>query len=106
MARVVKMHNSLDYLEKSVMGWGNRGWIEIIEYILEVCQGDALKTHIMYKCNLNSKQVQQYVNFLLDRRLLEIKQSSIDSKRPIFKTTEKGERYIIAYKRLVDIFNS
>ncbi len=96
----------MNSLDKSVMGWGNRGWIEIIEYIVEVCRGGALKTHIMYKCNLNSKQVQHYLQFLLYRKLLEIKQNSKNSTRPIYETTELGEKYITAYKRLVDIFTS
>lgn len=53
-------------IERSVMGWGNRGWVEIIEYILETCIAGALKTHIMYRCNLNSKQITQYVEFLIN----------------------------------------
>ncbi len=86
------------------MGWGNRGWVEIIEMILEICESGALKTHIMYKCNLNSKQIALYVQFLENNKLLE---SHIDfpySKRPIYRTTERGKKYIDAYKQLESIF--
>ena len=92
-------------IERSVMGWGNRGWVEIIEFILETCIHGALKTHIMYKCNLNSKQITQYVKFLVDCKLLEGKPESRRSKRHIYKTTELGKKYISAYKQLYDIFN-
>jgi predicted transcriptional regulator len=92
-------------IERSVMGWGNRGWVEIIEFILETCIHGALKTHIMYKCNLNSKQITQYVEFLIGCKLLEGKPESRRSKRHIYKTTELGKKYISAYKQLYDIFN-
>ena len=40
---------------------GNRESLEIIDLILLVCLNGTMKTHIMYKCNLNSKQVQEYL---------------------------------------------
>lgn len=90
--------------ETSVMGWGNRGWIEIVEIILEICQRGALKTHIMYKCNLNSKQIAQYMRFLETRRLIDIYRETPSSKRPIFITSELGRKYMDAYKQLENIF--
>jgi len=59
---------------KSLMGWGVRGWVEIVEMILEICQKGSLKTHIMYMSNLNSKQIAQYLDF-------SIKGSGGDSTR-------------------------
>ena len=99
------MDNSIDYVETNVMGWGNRGWLEIIYFILVVCKKGSLKTHIMYKCNLNSKQIDQYLQFLIVRQLLEKESESPDSKRYIYKTTETGRRYIIAYNHLAEIFD-
>ncbi len=90
--------------EQNVMGWGNRGWVEIIEMILEICEKGALKTHIMYKCNLNSKQIAQYIEFLENHNLIESLKDIPSSKRPIFRTTEKGKRYIAAYRELENIF--
>lgn len=92
-------------IERSVMGWGNRGWVEIIEFILETCIDGALKTHIMYRCNLNSKQITQYVEFLINCKLLEGNPESRRLKRYIYKTTDLGKKYISAYKQLYDIFN-
>ena len=99
------MFGSTDAIERSVMGWGNRGWVEIIEFILETCIDRALKTHIMYRCNLNSKQITQYVDFLIGCKLLEGIPESRRSKRYTYKTTELGKKYISAYKQLYDIFN-
>jgi len=86
------------------MGWGNRGWIEIIETILEICESKALKTHIMYKCNLNSKQIAQYLQFLQNHRLIESVKDTPSSKRVLFRTTDLGKKYMDAYQILKDIF--
>lgn len=91
------------YTEQGVMGWGNRGWIEIIYMILESCQNGALKTHIMYECNLNSNQITKYLQFLKYDKLIESLRNS-PSKRAIFRTTEKGKKYMDAYKQLESIF--
>lgn len=90
--------------EQSIFGWGSRGWIEINEMILETCEKGALKTHIMYRCNLNSKQIAHYIQFLQTHKLLE---SQIDwpyKRRLIYKTTEMGKKYIEAFKRLESVF--
>jgi len=100
------MDNSIDFVETNVMGWGNRGWLEIIYFILVVCKNGSLKTHIMYKCNLNSKQVDQYLQFLTAKQLLEKEPEFTDSKRYIYKATETGMRYIDAYNKLSEVFNS
>lgn len=89
----------------NVMGWGNRGWVEIIETILEVCQNGELKTHVMYRCNLNSKQVSQYIQFLDNHKLIERLPNLAYSKRDLFKTTELGKRYMASYKELENIFS-
>ncbi len=99
------MYNLNGLTDQNVMGWGNRGWIEIIETILETCEKGSLKTHIMYKCNLNSKQIAQYIEFLLDQRLIEDLANAPSSSRVTYKTTESGKKYIDAFKQLKDIFD-
>lgn len=100
-----KISDTINPDEQSVMGWGNRGWVEIVELILERCLNGALKTHIMYECNLNSRQLTQYIKFLADRKLIESMQDTPNSKRPTYNTTELGKRYINAYKQLSGIFS-
>lgn len=90
---------------KPFYGWGNRGWLEINYTILQVCESISLKTNIMNKCNLNSVQVEKYLEFLLDSKLLETKKKSTGSKKHAYKTTEEGENFLQAYQSLVGILN-
>lgn len=85
-------------------GWSNRGWLEIIEFILLMCENGARKTHVMYRCNLNSKQINQYLEFLLDSEMLETIQERPSSKRHIYKTTDLGKKFIAHYKELASLF--
>ena len=84
-------------------GTGNRESLDIINLILQVCLNGTMKTHIMYKCNLNSKQVQEYLELLLRFQLVE----RIDSatSRSVYQTTERGKHLIKAYAELFEIFD-
>jgi predicted transcriptional regulator len=92
-------------LPLNTTGWSNRGWLEIIEFILSMCENGARKTHVMYRCNLNSKQINEYLNFLIECRMLEKIQERLDSKRCIYRTSELGKDFIIKYKQLAELFN-
>lgn len=70
-----------------------------------MCKGGARKTHVMYRCNLNSKQINQYLQFLLDSKMLEVTRERPNSKRYIYKTTELGKKFIAHYKELEDLFS-
>ena len=85
-------------------GWSNRGWLEIIEFILLLCENGARKTHVMYRCNLNSKQINQYLQFLLDSEMIQITRERPNSKRFIYKTTDLGKKFISHYKQLANLF--
>jgi predicted transcriptional regulator len=97
------MTQVIPYDPKRVLGSGNRESLDIIDLILKVCLNGTMKTHIMYRCNLNSKQVQDYLELLLKFRLIE----RIDSisARSVYKTNERGQRFIKAYAELFEIFN-
>ena len=86
-------------------GWSNRGWLEIIEFILSMCENGARKTHVMYRSNLNSKQINEYLNFLLASGMLEKMQERPNSKRSIYRTTELGKSFIIKYKQILELFS-
>jgi len=90
---------------RSVLGWGNRGWLEIIDLILQVSEQGALKTHVMYKCNLNSKQVQQYLDFVLTRGLVRSSQDPQDPRRTLYATTDMGRKFMQAYNELAEMFS-
>lgn len=88
---------------KRVLGSGNRESLDIINLILLVCMNGTMKTHIMYRCNLNSKQLQEYLELLLKFDLLEKNDSA--TRRTVYKTTERGKRFIHAYAELFEIFD-
>jgi predicted transcriptional regulator len=88
---------------KRVLGFGNRESLDIIDLILLVCLNGTMKTHVMYKCNLNSKQVQDYLELLLKFALVE--RSDSLKGRSTYKTTERGKRFIKAYAELFEIFD-
>jgi predicted transcriptional regulator len=81
---------------------GKRGMLDIANLILEICIDGEIKTHVMYRCNLNSKQTQDYVALLQKHQLLE--KSSV-LKNDIYRTTEQGKRFVGAYGELAEIFD-
>ena len=87
---------------KEQVGSGNRGYLEIIHAILLACTEGALKTHVMFKCNLNSKQVQQYLAYLVDNGLL-LKERKVQSSKTSYRTSERGRRYVRAYNEVVEM---
>ena len=79
--------------------------MEIIYSILESSRQGALKTHIMFRCNLNSRQLQLYVQFLVDKGLL-VRERVPPSSKVEYKTSERGRKYMQAYETLLDLVGS
>jgi predicted transcriptional regulator len=76
----------------------HRGRLDIIADILEVPRKKVRKTHLMYHCNLSFKQLEFYLTFLVERRLL-----SHVGGGEMFKITNKGERFLKAYEGLLGL---
>ena len=57
---------------------------EIVAIILDVANGGATKTKIMYNAYLSYNQLREYLTMLMENELVDY----IDGKK-IFKTTEK-----------------
>lgn len=70
--------------------------------ILEKATSDARKTHILYGCNLSSKQFQIYLDLLIDRGLINL-QKIAGNKIEILKTTDEGREFLKAYHKLKDL---
>jgi predicted transcriptional regulator len=83
-------------------GHGPRGYMEIVYSILSVCLNGALKTHVMFRCNLNSKQLRFYIDSLLAKGLLE-KERAPPSAKVEYRTTERGRRYLETYGTLLQM---
>lgn len=65
---------------------------EIISDILNIAKNGARKTRIMYQANLSFTQLKKYLEFLINKGLLE-------QKEDIFKTTDKGKTFIEYFKK-------
>ena len=73
----------------------NRGRIEIIGDILEVClDGVTRRTHIMYRGNLSYLMLKEYTEELIRKSLIEEKNSGS------FITTDKGRAFLKHYERI------
>lgn len=81
---------------------GKRGLLDIVNLILTVCSGGEKKTHVMYRCNLNSRQTQDYFALLLKHQLLA-KSSGLGND--IYQTTERGKKFVGAYGELSQILD-
>ena len=64
-----------------------RDRLEILGTILTICNKGAKKTEIVYKANLNFKNAEVYLKWLIDREM-------IMQEGKVFKTTPKGARLL------------
>src|SRR3989304_3280906 len=75
---------------KDTMSSWKRGFLEIIAEILESLMANSLKkTHITFRCNLDSRAVTKYLSVMMYVGLVEI--SKIDSS--LYTITQKGIMY-------------
>ncbi|MFW6120291.1 MAG: winged helix-turn-helix domain-containing protein [Petrotogales bacterium] len=70
-----------------------RSETEIIHSILSLAQSGAKKTHIMYKTNMSYNLFIEYLDFLLEKNLVERKMPN-PSDGTIYKITEKGRKLL------------
>ena len=83
-------------------GWpGNprkrRDRLLIIAEILNIARERSLKTQIMYSANLSFAQLNEYLSFLLEMKLLEI---VTENERRFYKTTAKGVKFLQSYEEI------
>jgi predicted transcriptional regulator len=78
----------------------NRSRDDIISDILEVASGGGIATKmgIMYKTFLSHAQMKNYLTFLTQHDLIEY-----DVGAQIYKTTEKGLRFLDTYGQMDDM---
>jgi predicted transcriptional regulator len=70
----------------------NRSRLEIIAKILSVARDGARKTNIMYQANLSFRQMESYLNFLIEKGLLG--STLNEDGTPIYETTQKGNSFL------------
>lgn len=69
----------------------------IIAKILDISREGAFKTQIMYRVSLSFAQVNAYLSLLLDLKLIEVVENP---KKTVYKTTDKGLRYLKSYREI------
>ena len=75
--------------------------MEIYADILKASLDGARKSHIVYKANLNFKIVKKYLDGLRVNGLI----TSPDDDNQVFKTTEKGIKFLEHFKGLRNFVN-
>ena len=80
-----------------------RDRLYIIAEILEIAKDGTLKTQIMYRANLSFSQLNEYLNLLVNLNLLESKQIN---GRVIYRTTDKGFKYLDNYKEILQLLKN
>src|SRR6266850_4128086 len=75
-----------------------RSRTEIISTILEIVSHGANKTRIMYGAYLSYAQLNQYISFLIENKLIERKPGS-----ELYLLPENGSRLLYLYKELDDM---
>jgi predicted transcriptional regulator len=80
----------------------NRNRLGIVANILTIAKTGALKTHLMYKANLSYTMLRDYLKFLRDNELLE-ESHYPEQKVTLYKTTEKGTKFLESYLELRDL---
>jgi len=74
--------------------------LSVIADVLGTAREGSLKTHIIYRANLSVAQLNNHLSFLLDANFLD---TVGNPKRPIYKTTKKGLRYLQSYKEITEL---
>ena len=80
----------------------NRSRPDIIAIILEAANGGITKTRLLTKANLTSGQLRQYLNILVEKKLV-IELADEDKRHVAYRTTERGMRYLSMYAALKNI---
>ena len=76
-----------------------RSNVDIIADILKKTKKGARKTRLMYYCNLSYSQLENYLTFLLEIKLLESHPIEHNDKKSYW-TTPRGQKFLDTYSQL------
>lgn len=79
-----------------------RSRVEVIREILVEALNGRSKTRIMYRCNLNLKCFNRYLDVLLDKGLL-VKVKHQSKNGFLYKTSEKGKRLLKTLDEVIEL---
>lgn len=69
--------------------------MDIASAVLDIAQGGAIKTRIMYSAFISFPQLKEYLEILIERGMLEYA-----PKEGLYRTTEIGRRFLKTYKEV------
>jgi predicted transcriptional regulator len=79
---------------------------DIIIEILKTATDGEIKTHIMYKAKLNYAQVNEYLPMLVEKGLLQNATTKHKkSSKKVYKTTEKGMKYLRNFESAKELWS-
>ena len=78
---------------------GRRSSIQVIADILRL--GEAGKTEIMYSANMSYKQLQKYLKFLLELRLID--KVTVGNPIVTYRVTRKGLKLLRSIDSILEI---
>jgi len=83
-----------------------RGRLEIIADILRSIQnkgGKIKPTHLLYKSNLSHAKLKEYVDVLLNKRMIEEQQ--VKGKK-MYLMKEQGHKFLLEFERIKEFSDS
>ena len=90
-----------------LINWDNpqkrRDRLYIIAEILDIAKDGSLKTQIMYRANLSFTQLNQYLDLLVNMKLVGLLENR---EKVIYKTTPKGFQYLQSYKEIIELLKN
>jgi predicted transcriptional regulator len=87
-------------MSKKMRNMAYRDKMDIISHVLEATNGGAIKIRIMHKALLSYKQMKEYVDFLVEKGLIEY---NYRQEVQTFRTTEKGLQFLDTYNQIRNI---
>ena len=91
-------YNSMNRIE--TRNENNRGKIEIMADVVDLCKSGIKKTHIMYKGNLSYEQINRYLQDLMKKGFIR---QDVSEGVVVYRTTEKGRLFVHYYTLMTDI---
>ena len=80
-----------------------RDRLYIIADILEIARNGSLKTQIMYRANLSFAQLNEYLSFLIETKLIATIKKD---KKVTYRATSKGIKFLQNYTKIRDLLKT
>jgi predicted transcriptional regulator len=80
-----------------------RGRWDIMASVLRVARSPKSRTHVMYGANLSFRQLERYMELLLDKGLLSVSEETNSKAKHLYMITDLGRSFLETYRTLTDV---